>query len=114
MKNAFFKLYLYFEFICILVCFWFIKGEVVAIALAKTYNGFIASNNLRDISRYVEKYGLEHIAAGDILVAALSEGYIDVLKGDQIWKNMIVKRRMLPTVTFTEGKSLALIVIRLP
>ncbi|MEA3423983.1 MAG: hypothetical protein U9Q80_09345, partial [Bacillota bacterium] len=37
------------------------KGEAAAIALAKTYNGVLASNNLKDISKYVEKYELEHM-----------------------------------------------------
>ncbi len=78
------------------------KGEAAAIALAKTYNGIIASNNLKDISKYVEKYELKHITTGRILVAALNEGYIDEHIGNQIWTNMISKRRMLPTPTFTE------------
>ncbi|HHV17631.1 MAG TPA: hypothetical protein GXZ27_02050 [Thermoanaerobacterales bacterium] len=78
------------------------KGEAAAITLAKTYNGIIASNNLRDISKYVEKYGLEHVATGDILVAALNKGYIDEIIGNQIWTNMIRKKRMLPTATFTD------------
>lgn len=78
------------------------KGEAAAIALAKTHNGIIASNNLRDISKYIEKYELEHITTGDILVAALNKGYIDEQTGNQIWTNMIGKRRMLPTTTFTD------------
>ena len=78
------------------------KGEAAAIALAKTHNGIIASNNLKDISKYVEKYGLEHVDTGNILVAALNKGYIDEETGNQIWKNMIAKKRMLPTLTFTE------------
>ena len=78
------------------------KGEAAAIALAKTYNGVIASNNLKDISKYIDKYKLEYITSGDILVDALSKGYIDEVKGNEIWKNMIGKRRMLPTDTFTD------------
>ena len=78
------------------------KGEAAAIALAKTYNGIIASNNLRDISKYVKKYNLEHVATGDILVAALNKGYIDEIAGNKIWSKMIAKRRILPTATFTE------------
>lgn len=78
------------------------KGEAAAIALAKTYNGILASNNLRDILKYIEKYELEHITTGGILVAALKKGYIDEQTGNQIWTNMIGKRRMLPTSTFTE------------
>ena len=78
------------------------KGEAAAIALAKTYNGIIASNNLKDISKYVYKYNLEHITTGDILVAALNKGFIDEESGNQIWAKMIDKRRMLPTATFTD------------
>ncbi|MDD4570289.1 MAG: hypothetical protein PHE70_09215, partial [Tepidanaerobacteraceae bacterium] len=78
------------------------KGEAAAIALAKTYDGIMASNNLRDISKYIKKYNLEHVATGDILVAALNKGYIDETTGNRIWSNMIAKRRMLPTNLFTE------------
>ena len=78
------------------------KGEAAAIALAKTHDGIVASNNLKDISKYVKRYNLEHITTGDILVAALNARYIDEMAGNRIWKNMIAKKRMLPTATFTE------------
>ena len=78
------------------------KGEAAAIALAKTYDGIIASNNLKDISEYVKKYQLKHITTADILCEALEKNYIDENRGNCIWKNMINKRRMLPTYTFTE------------
>lgn len=78
------------------------KGEAAAIALAKTYNGIIASNNLKDISKYIVKYNLKHVATGDILVSALNKGYIDITTGDKIWSKMIAKRRILPTDSFTE------------
>jgi predicted nucleic acid-binding protein len=78
------------------------KGEAAAIALAKIHNGIIASNNLKDISKYVKKYNLEHVTTGDILETALNKGYIDETTGNQIWINMIAKRRILPTSTFTE------------
>lgn len=45
---------------------------------------------------------MEHITTGGILVGALNEGYIDEQAGNQIWPNMIGKKRMLPTDTFTE------------
>lgn len=78
------------------------KGEAAAIALAKAYNGIIASNNLKDISDYVKKYDLEHVTTGDILVTALNKGYIDEPTGNKIWNNMIRKQRLLPTDTFSE------------
>jgi predicted nucleic acid-binding protein len=78
------------------------KGEAVAVALAKVYNGIIASSNFKDVAIYAKKYKLEHIGAGDILVAAFKAGYIDEATGNNIWRNMIARKRRLPKATFTE------------
>ncbi|MDB1947693.1 hypothetical protein PMY35_07650 [Clostridium tertium] len=78
------------------------KGEAAAIAMAKVYGGTIASNNLRDISKYVTKYGLKHVTTGDILLNALNDGIITEDEGNVIWGRMLSKRRKLPTTTFTE------------
>lgn len=78
------------------------KGEAAAIALAKTYNGVLASNNLKDVAEYVKKYKLEYVTTGKILVAALQAGYIDETAGNQIWRKMIVRMRILPTKSFTD------------
>lgn len=78
------------------------KGEAASIALAKKHDGILASNNLRDIMTYVEKYELKHITTGDILIEALEKNIITEDEGNTIWTNMINKRRMLPASTFTE------------
>jgi len=78
------------------------KGEAAAIALTKVYGGILVSNNLKDISKYVEKYNLDHVTTGDILVSALKAGYIDENTGNQIWSNMISKRRILPANSFSD------------
>ena len=78
------------------------KGEAAGIALAETYGGILASNNMKDISKYVEEYELEHITTADILVRALEEEHINESTGNQIWVNMIKKRRMLPASNLTE------------
>ena len=78
------------------------KGEAAGIAMVKERGGTIASNNLKDISSYVEKYGLEHITTGDILIEAMNSGMISETDGNNIWAGMIRKRRMLPTATFTD------------
>ncbi|MBD5475379.1 MAG: hypothetical protein HDR17_05265 [Lachnospiraceae bacterium] len=77
------------------------KGEAAGIAMVKERGGTLASNNLRDISTYVEKYGLKHITTGDILIKAMNTGIISETDGNDIWANMIRKKRMLPTATFT-------------
>lgn len=78
------------------------KGEAAAIALAKTYNGILASNNLKDITSYVDKYRLKHLTTGGILVAAKDTGCIDEAKGNKIWCDMIDRNRMLPADSFTD------------
>ena len=78
------------------------KGEAAALALAKVNKGIVASNNLRDVMKYVEKFELEHITTSDIMVLAFSEGLIDETRGNSIWRNMIQRRRMLPTATFSD------------
>lgn len=77
-------------------------GEAASIALAKENNGVLASNNLRDINQYVEKYNLPHVTTGDILIDALNNGLITESDGNQVWANMIAKRRKLGAQSFTE------------
>ena len=77
------------------------RGEAAAIALAKIYNGVIASSNFKDVAKYARKYNLGHVGAGDILVAAFNARYIDEAEGNNIWHNMRARRR-LPGPTFTE------------
>jgi predicted nucleic acid-binding protein len=43
------------------------KGEAAALALAITYNAILASNNLKDIRLYVEKYKVINLTTGAIL-----------------------------------------------
>jgi predicted nucleic acid-binding protein len=78
------------------------KGEAAALALAKVYHGIIASNNLKDIGKYIKKYELDHITTGEILISALNAGLIDEKTGNQIWSNMLLKRRLLPTSSFSD------------
>lgn len=78
------------------------RGEAGGIALAKTYNGILASNNYKDIAPYIEKYNLRHIDTGQILVEALRKRLITESAGDDIWKKMLAKKRKLPANTFSE------------
>lgn len=78
------------------------KGEASGIALAKTYNGILASNNYKDIKTYIDEYKLRHIDTGHILKEALDKGFITETDGNNIWSQMLAKRRMLPARSFTE------------
>lgn len=78
------------------------RGEAGGIALAKTYNGILASNNYKDIAPYIEKYHLKHIDTGQILIEAMKKKLITEVGGNDIWKQMLQKKRMLPADTFSE------------
>lgn len=68
-------------------------------------SAFLWVNNesiLKDISVYVEEYGLLHVTTGDIMKMALDKGYIDEAQGNVIWANMIARRRKLGYATFSD------------
>lgn len=78
------------------------KGEAASISLAKERKGIIASNNLKDISTYIEEFGLIHYTTGDIMLMALNKGFINEEQGNIIWANMLSKRRKLGYLTFSD------------
>lgn len=77
-------------------------GEAASISLAKTNNGIVASNNLKDISSYINEFELKHITTGDILIEALAKGYITEYGGNTMWASMLAKRRKLGATSFSE------------
>ena len=83
------------------------EGEAAALAHAKINNGVVASNNLKDVLYYVEKYKIQHITTGDILIQALNEKLISEPDGNEIWGKMIVRKRKLPTQTFSDYLAIA-------
>lgn len=78
------------------------KGEASALVLAKERNGIVASNNLKDIAFYVSKFHLSHKTTGDILKDALIKGLITEAQGNQLWDQMLKKKRKLGADTFTK------------
>lgn len=78
------------------------NGEAAAIALAKEQSGILASNNLKDVAVYVEEYQLQHMTTGAIMKEALEKGLITEAIGNQLWQDMLKKRRRLGYATFTD------------
>ena len=78
------------------------KGEAAAIALAKSHGGVVASNNLRDVREYVERYRLDHITTAGILLEAYENAIISESEGNAIWANMMSHGRQLGAGSFTE------------
>lgn len=78
------------------------KGEAAALVLARSRNGIVASNNLKDICFYRNEFGLLHKTTGDILVEALRSGVITERQGNRIWENMLARRRKIGADSFSE------------
>lgn len=78
------------------------EGEAASLALAKSKNGIVASNNFRDILSYIKEYSLEYTTTADILVDAYKRGMIDEKQGNALWANMLRKRRKLGAASFSD------------
>ena len=78
------------------------RGEAASISLAKKHNGVLGSNNLRDVSYYINKYSLKNVTTGDILVEAFKKGLITEQEGNTIWTNMLNKKRKIGANSFIE------------
>lgn len=77
-------------------------GEAACICLAKHYNGFIVSSNLRDVMFYVQKYNLNHLMTGDILTDAVDKNLITMDKASEIWESIKDAGRRIPDWSFDE------------
>jgi hypothetical protein len=77
------------------------NGEAAVLSLAKVNGGIVASNNLKDIAIYVEKFNLNHTTTADILVQSFKSKLIDESCGNLIWQEMILKKRKLPADSFS-------------
>ena len=76
--------------------------EAAAITLVKERGGILASNNLKDVSVYVEEFDLKHMTTGEIMKEALKQGLITENEGNALWQSMLNKRRKLGYASFTE------------
>lgn len=80
------------------------NGEGAAIALAYTNGGILASNNLKDVARYVKEYKLEHYTSLTILILAEEQGLLEELECEHIWRSMKRNGIMLPEGSYAENK----------
>ncbi|MCD8005570.1 MAG: hypothetical protein LUF29_01140 [Oscillospiraceae bacterium] len=78
------------------------SGEAAAIVLAVERDGIIVSNNLRDISQYVEEYNIRNLTTGDILKEALNRGFASQDDCETMWQEMRSKKRKLGFESFAE------------
>ncbi len=77
------------------------RGESAALTFAIHNNYIIASNNTSDVIEVVEKFELDWIRTGDILIKALKKGIITEDEGNKLWVKMLKAGRYLNPQTFT-------------
>ncbi len=70
--------------------------------MAKEKRGILASSNLRDIAVYVKEYNLVHKTTGAIMKEALEKKMITEADENQLWQNMLRRRRKLGYDSFSE------------
>lgn len=64
------------------------KGEAAALVIAKSCNGILASNNLKDVAKYVEMFGLEHITTARTIKLCEERSIISLEEAEKMWRNM--------------------------
>lgn len=77
-------------------------GEASAITLAYYNQATMASNNLKDISYYIEFYNIHNLTVADILYEAVSQNVIIKAEAEKIWQDMRNLNRRLPCNTYEE------------
>ena len=78
------------------------KGESSVIAYAVNDQRTISSNNLKDVSFYVQKYNLKNYKTGDILRFAYNKGYISLAEANTIWKEILSVGQRIGYASFDE------------
>lgn len=78
------------------------RGEASAIALAKEHSGIVASNNFRDIRRYIHDLKLDYRSTGDILEEAYNDGLLSMEEAEDIWKTMLSEDCWIGADSFRE------------
>ncbi|MCD8106568.1 MAG: hypothetical protein LUE20_01215 [Oscillospiraceae bacterium] len=78
------------------------KGEAAAIALAVERGGVIVSNNLKDISVYIEEFKLKNLTTGEVLKEALAKGLVTKSECEVMWQEMLSKKRKLGFASFAD------------
>ena len=87
-------------------------GEAACIAYAKVNNAILCSNNLKDITFYIDKYKLKYLTTADIFCMLRDNKLMDDLEIEKCWAKMKSKV-FLPNETFydyyNENKDLYII-----
>lgn len=79
------------------------SGEAAVLAYVRFSGGTVASNNLRDVLDYCNRYGLELISTDDILCIAVTKGILVEGECENLWQEMKARHRKLPPYNFAEA-----------
>ena len=76
------------------------RGEIASIALAKSKNCILASNNLKDVCDCVDHYNLKHTTTATELVEFCKNKLIDFKQAESYWRTMTQFGISLPKTSF--------------
>lgn len=78
------------------------KGESAALAFAINNDGVLASNNLKDVKFYVDKFELPWLTSSYLIALCVDKNIISKDKTISMWNKMVEEGRDVPTNTFLE------------
>lgn len=78
-------------------------GEAAVLSYVRFQGGTVASNNLRDVRAYCERYYMGLITTADIMCHAVAQGMMTVAEGEYLWEGMKARRRRLPDGDFADA-----------
>ncbi len=78
------------------------KGESAALAFAINNDGVLASNNLKDVKFYVDKFELPWLTSSYLIALCVDKNIISKDRAISMWNKMVEEGRDVPTNTFLE------------
>ena len=77
-------------------------GEAACMAYILYHGGVLASNNLSDVKAFCTRNGIPLLTTPDVLRRLYDEGRLSISEADELWGNMLARRRKLPASSFSE------------
>ncbi len=78
------------------------SGEAAGIVLAQKHHGVLASNNLRDIAYFVNRFNIPLVTTCDVLLVLYDQSVLNEKELSKVFSDMIKQGRQLPYSTFSD------------
>jgi len=77
-------------------------GEASCMAYLTQHDGILGSNNLADVKAFCIQNKKRLLTTADVIYQAYEASHLSLDEADQVWADMLSKRRKLPASSFSE------------